>query len=85
VRNRRERRTNSVIAFRVARCGQLLIDLLLFGGDAHHGAEQIVASSLAIGGRRKTEPLALKQRAGEQPALIGAGAASAITRSSSRP
>ena len=50
-----------------------MIDLLLFGGDAHHGAEQIVADSLAVGGGRKPEPLALKQRAGEQPALIGAG------------
>ena len=73
MRNRRDRRTNSVIASRVARCGQLLIDLLLFGGDAHHGAEQIVANSLAVGGGRETEPLALKQRAGEQPALVGAG------------
>ena len=54
-------------------CSQLLIDLLLFGRDAHHGTEQIVANSIAIGGGRKTEPLALKQRAGEQPALIGAG------------
>ena len=73
MRNRRDRRTNSVIASLWLVAAKLLIDLLLLGRDAHEGAEQIVADRLAVGGGRESKSFALKNGAGEQPALIRAG------------